>query len=302
VDLNDLSVFVEAVRAGSLSEAARRTGSPLATVSRRVRELEEELKVRLVERGRRGLKATPAGQRLFEHAVRGLELLLEGERELRNATGITGWLRLSLPPNFEPWWRLLADFRRAHPEVKIGVFTSERRVDLAADGIDVAIRIGDLVRADYVGRRLATYRHVLVASRAFLGKHPVSRPDDVLDAPCAGFRAGPDYALSWTLGERTLRPSPVVLVNDYAQLRALALAGDVLTELPPFLARESVEAGELVRVLPRAPFPETTVTAIIPERRHTSALVRTYLEFCAARAPALLMPSWGGQRRSRAAT
>jgi len=302
MDLNDLSVFVEAVRAGSLSEAARRTGSPLATVSRRVRALEEGLKVRLVKRERRGLRATPAGQRLFERAVRGLELLAEGERELRNATGITGWLRLSLPPTFEPWWRLLMDFRRAYPEVTLDVFASERRVDLAADGIDVAIRIGDLVRADYVGRRLATYRHVLVASPAFLNAHRVARPDDVLGVPCGGFRAGPDYTLSWTLGERVLRPSPVVLANDYAQLRALALAGDVLTELPPFLAHQSVEAGELVRVLPGAPFPETTVTAVIPERRHTSALVRTYLEFCAAHAPALLTPSRSGQRRGRAVT
>jgi len=302
MDLNDLSVFVEAVRAGSLSEAARRTGSPLATVSRRVRALEEGLKVRLVERERRGIKTTPAGQRLFERAVRGLELLAEGERELLNATGITGWLRLSLPPTFEPWWRLLMDFRRAHPEVKLDVLASERRVDLAADGVDVAIRIGDLVRADYVGRRLATYRHVLVASPAFLSTHRVARPDDVLGVPCAGFRAGPDHTLSWTLGERVLRPSPVVLANDYAQLRAFALAGDVLTELPPFLAHPGVETGELVRVLPRAPFPETTVTAVIPERRHTSALVRTYLEFCAAHAPALLTPSRSVQRRGRALT
>jgi len=302
MDLNDLSAFVEAVRAGSLSESARRTGSALATVSRRVRHLEEDLKIRLVERGRRGLKTTPAGQRLFERAVRGLELVAEGERELRNATGITGWLRISLPPTFEPWWRLLADFRRAHPEVKVDVFTSERRVDLAADGIDVAIRIGDVARTEYVGRRLTTYRHVLVASPAFLAKHSVARPDDVLGVPCAGFRAGPDYTLSWTLGERTLRPSPVVLANDYAHLRALALAGDVLTELPPFLAHQGVEAGNLIRVLPRAPFPEATVTAVFPERRHTSALVRTYLDFLAARAPALLTPAWAGQRRGPTGT
>jgi DNA-binding transcriptional LysR family regulator len=293
MDLNGVSVFVEAVRAGSFSEAARRTGSPLATVSRRVRQLEEELKTRLVERGRRGLTPTQAGQRLFERAVLGLELLDEGERALRNESGVTGWLRISLPPTFEPWWRLLGEFRLASPDVKVDVLTSERRVDLAADGIDVAIRIGELLRADYVGRRLATYRHVLVASAAFLKKHPVARPDDVLRVPCAGFRGGPDHTLSWTLGDRTLLPSPVVLVNDYAHLRALALAGDVLTELPPFVAAEELASGRLQRVLPRARFPETTVTAVIPERRHTSALVRTYLDFCVARAPALLMSSPG---------
>lgn len=300
MDLNDLATFVEAVRAGSLSESARRTGVPLATLSRRVRRLEEDVEVRLVERGRRGLRATPAGQRLFERAVSGLELLMEGERELRNASGIAGWLRLSVPPTFEPWWQLLADFRRAHPAVRLDVFTSERRVDLAADGIDVAIRIGALVRADYVGRRLTAYRHVLVASPAFLRRHRLARPDDVLGVPCAGFRAGPDAMLSWTLGDRTVRPSPVVLANDYAHLRSLALGGEVLTELPPFLAKQAVEAGALVPVLSRHPFPEVTVTAVIPERRHTSALVRTYVEFCVAKAPALLAAAWSGQRREEA--
>lgn len=300
MDLNDLSVFVEAVRAGSLSESARRSGLPLATVSRRVRHLEEDLKVRLVERTRRGLKTTPAGQRLLESAVRGLELLEEGERELRNARGIAGWLRISLPPTFEPWWGLLGDFRRTYPDVAVDVFTSERRVDLAADGIDVAIRIGDLVRADYVGRRLTTYRHVLVASPKFLAAHPVGRLEDVSGVPCAGFRAGAEYTLAWSLGGRILQPTPVLLANDYAHLRALALAGEVLTELPPFLAQPAVEAGRLVHVLPRAGFPETTVTALIPERRHTSALVRAYLEFCASRAPALLTPPWRGQPRASA--
>jgi DNA-binding transcriptional LysR family regulator len=300
MDLNDLSLFVEAVRAGSLSEAARRLGAPLATVSRRVRALEEQLNVRLVERGRHGLRTTPAGQRLFQRAEPGLQTLVDSERELRDAGGVSGWLRISLPPSFEPWWQLLADFRRAHPEVRIDAFTSERRVDLVADGIDVALRIGDVVRADYVGRRLTSYRHVLVASPAFLGRHPIVRPEDLVGVPCAGFRGGTDAALTWTLGARELRLAPVVLANDYAQLRALALAGDVLTELPPFLAQEAVDSGTLLRVLPRAPLPEFNVTAVIPERRHTSALVRTYLEFCAARAPALLTPTW--ERRPKRAS
>jgi DNA-binding transcriptional LysR family regulator len=134
--------------------------------------------------------------------------------------------------------------------------------------------------------------HPLVASPAFLRRHPLTRPEDLEGVPCAGFRGSADATLRWTLAERTVRLEPVVLANDYAQLRALALAGDVVTELPPFLAHEAVAAGALLRVLPRTPLPEFNVTAVFLERRHTSALVRTYLEFCATRAPELLTPSW----------
>ena len=298
MDLNDLSTFVEAVGAGSLSEVARRTGAPLATVSRRVRRLEAALGVRLLERGRRGIRPTAAGERLVERAAGGLELVKEAERELRNESGVTGWLRVSVPPSCEPLWTLLADFQEAHPGVRVDVFTSERRVDLVADGIDVALRIGALGPADYVARRLTSYRHVPVASPAFLRAHPVARVDDVLRVPCAAFRPGREQTVQWTLGERVVRPPAVFLANDYAQLRALALAGAVLTELPPFLALEPVLAGSLVRVLGGAPLPETTVTAVFLERRHLSALVRTFVDVCVARVPALLSPAWPPARRS----
>lgn len=288
VDLNQLGIFVEAVRAGSLSEAARRTGVPLATVSRQLRQLEEGLGTRLVERGRRGIKTTPVGQRLFERAARGLELIAEGKRELLNAEGIAGRLRLSIPPAFEPWWTLLSGFRARHPAVVLDVLVSERRIDLVADGVDVAIRIGDVTRSTYVGRRLAVYRHVLVASPAFARRHRIEQPDDLLAVPCAGWRTGTDPPLSWSLGEQVVHPTPVLVVNDYAQLRALALAGEAVTELPPFLAREALAARELVPILPALALPQQPITAVIPERRHTSALVRAYIDYCVTEAPALL--------------
>lgn len=290
MDLNQLESFVEAVRAGSLSEAARRTGVPLATVSRQLRQLEASLSTRLVERGSRGIKTTPAGQRLFERAERGLELIAEGQRELLHAEGIAGRLRLSIPPAFEPWWTLLSGFRKAHPGVTLDVLVSERRIDLAADGVDVAIRIGEVTRASYVGRRLAVYRHVLVAAPALARRHRIEQPDDLLEVPCAGWRTGTDPPLAWSLGERVVEPAPIVVVNDYAQLRALALAGEAVTELPPFLAREAIAARRLVRILPALALPQVPITAVMPERRHTSALVRAYIDYCVEHAPALLEP------------
>src|ERR1700756_4625722 len=113
MDLNAARMFVGVVQAGSLSAAAARLRIPLPTLSRRMRHLERQLKVQLLERSARGTKLTDAGTRLYEHASRGIEALLEAERAVvGDQARLTGRLRLSLPQTFEPWWDLLAAFQR----------------------------------------------------------------------------------------------------------------------------------------------------------------------------------------------
>ncbi len=107
MDLNALRMFVGVVQAGSLSAAAR-LEIPLPTLSRRVRELEHQLAVQLLERSVRGTRLTEAGMRLYENAARGVEILHEAEQALASDQArLKGRLRLSLPPGFEPWWELL---------------------------------------------------------------------------------------------------------------------------------------------------------------------------------------------------
>src|SRR6267378_2085252 len=101
-------MFVAVVQAG-LSAAATRLGTPLPTLSRRIRDLERQLSVQLLERSARGTKLTDAGARLYEHASRGVEALLEAEQVVASDQArLKGRLRLSLPQTFEPWWDLLA--------------------------------------------------------------------------------------------------------------------------------------------------------------------------------------------------
>src|SRR5882762_2997689 len=103
MNLNAAQMFVSVVQAGSLSAAADRLGIPLATLSRQVRELEQQLKVQLLERSVRGTRLTDAGARLYEHASRGIEALIEGEQAvMSDQARLKGRLRLSLPPTFEP--------------------------------------------------------------------------------------------------------------------------------------------------------------------------------------------------------
>src|ERR1700751_165353 len=143
MDLNATCMSVAVCQAGSLSAAATRLGVPLPTLSRRIRDLERQLKVQLLERSARGAKLTEAGARLYEHATRGIEALLEAEQAVvSDQARLKGRLRLSMPQTFEPWWGRLAAFQRRYPEIQVYVYSTERRVDLIEDGIDVALRIG----------------------------------------------------------------------------------------------------------------------------------------------------------------
>ena len=292
MDLNAVQMFVSVVQAGSLSGGAARLGLPLPTVSRRVRDLERQLNVQLLERSARGTRLTDAGTRLYEHAGRGIEALHEAEQAVvSNQARLKGRLRLSLPPAFEPWWELLSLFQQRYPDIQLHVFSTERRVDLVEDGIDVALRVGTIVHETMVARRMLAYRHVLVAGRRLVERLGLPESVEALRRfPCAAWSSGADAAWRWRLGEDTIAPRTVLTTNDYAHLRYCALAGDVVTELPPFLAAQGLLTGELVALLPGKPMPEQQLHLLYPSHRHPSAIVRTYLDFCQEQLPLLLAP------------
>lgn len=282
MDLKAAEMFVAVVRAGSLSAASLKARVPLATLSRNVRHLEEELGVQLLERSARGTKLTDAGLLLYEHASRGIDAMHEGELAVTSHNNVlTGRLRLSLPPSFEPWWELLAAFQREHPDIQVVVYTTERAVDLSMEGIDIALRIGPLVHEGLVAKRLLRYRHVLVASPALLERFgtPTS-PDALLALPAAIWVRDANAHRPWRLGEREIEPTAVLAVNDYLHLRQRAIAGDVVTELPPFLAAEALRDGRLVTLLREHPFPEQEVSLLYQRQLQPSRVVRAYLDYC----------------------
>ena len=289
MDLNAVRMFVAAVQAGSLSAAAARLDMALPTLSRRVRELEAELKVRLFERNARGVRLTDAGTRLYEHACRGVEALEDAARAVASDEAqLRGTLRLSIPPSFEPWWDLIAAFQRCHPQVQVSVFTTERRVDLVEDGIDVALRVGEVVHDSMVGRRLLGYRHVLVASPQLLERvgEPTS-PEGLRHLPCGVWQQSGAPGAIWQLGDQRFEPLAMLVTNDYVHLRSRAIAAELLTELPPFLAHDALQRGKLKRVFPDLPMPAQDISLLYPSRRFVSSIVRAYIDFCQAHADAV---------------
>lgn len=290
MDLNAVKLFVRAAEAGSISEAARRTGIPLPTLSRQLRRLEDDLGMRLLERGPRGLALTPAGNQLLSDAQPALASLAQAEQRLHDASGVAGRLRISVPPHLEALWPLFRAFGRRYPAVTFDVFVTDRRVDLVADGIDVALRVGGSGTGGYVGRTLTRYRHRLIASAKFLAVHPLTTPTDLKRVPCACWRS--PGASVWHLGDTQVDLDPVFITNDYLHLLRLAEAGDVVTEVPPFLAVQSLERGSLVEPLPAHPLPERPLRALVVERRSMSPLVRQFLDYARQHvAQALGMPA-----------
>ena len=202
MDLDATRMFVAVVQTGSLSAAASRLGTPLPTLSRRIRELERQLSVQLLERSARGTKLTDAGMRLYDHAARGIEALLEAEQAVvSDQARLKGRLRLSFPPTVQPWWDLLAAFQRRYPDIQIYVYSTERRLDLIEDGIDVSLRVGAIVHESMVARHVLSIRNILVASPKLVERFGMpAEPDALHRFPCAVWASRIDVPVRWELG------------------------------------------------------------------------------------------------------
>ena len=273
MDLNATRMFVGVVQAGSLSAAASRLGIPLPTLSRRIRDLEQQLKVQLLVRSARGAKLTDAGSRLYQHASRGIEALVEAEQAVvSDQARLKGRLRLSLPQTVEPWWELLAAFQRCYPDIQIYVYSTERRVDLIEDGIDVALRVGAIVHEAMVARRILSFRNIVVASPELVERFGLpDEPDALHRFPCAVWASRIDVPARWELGGHVIEPKAVLSTNDYHHLCSRALGGDVVTELPPLLggrAHSGEAPGAIAATVPVAGVAHQSALSVPPSPIH----------------------------------
>jgi DNA-binding transcriptional LysR family regulator len=181
LDLNLVSAFVRVVEDGSFTTAARQLGLPKSSVSRRVTALEGALRVRLLQRSTRKLVLTEAGRLYFERARAALGGLADAGAAVTDLSGeVAGPIRFTTGGDNTGFIaNLLADFLARYPKVQIDVVLTPRRVDLVAEGFDLAMRAGPLVDSTLIARRLGRIEMGLFASRAYLRK--AGRPRRVAD-------------------------------------------------------------------------------------------------------------------------
>lgn len=278
VDLNDVALFVQVVRAVSFSRAATAAGSPVSTLSRRVARLEARLGMRLLERTTRRLRLTDAGRRFFEHAERALSELEQGQKYLHALDAEPrGRVRITAPIGLgEPVTTALAPYLAATPGVSVELDLTERRVDLLAEGFDIALRAGEDDTPDYAAKRIGDATRGLYASKAYLDRR--GRPRRVADL--AGHDLVATRATSagavWELfeGKRRLRHvfEPRLLVNELAAARNAAIQGAGIAFLPP------AKVAGLERVLPGVQGAPGGFHLLYPLPRRMTAAVRSCAE------------------------
>jgi len=281
MDFNAAKLFLSVVNAGSFSAASDSTGVPIATISRKINELEQGLNVLLLERSQRGVKPTYKGQQFFEQARLGIELLEDAQKSVTSAHTLQGKLRLSVPPDFSLWWDLLIAFQQRYPDITVFCHSSERVVDLFADGVDVALRLGDLNTDDVIAKPLITLKTLFVASPELLARH--GTPDtlsEMAQLPVAAWESLNQGVFEWNLGTEKVKYKPFFSSNNLQGLIHYALSGKAVVELLDFSARSWIESGNLVQVLPHYPLKEITLYQVYARHKFPSALVRAYLDFC----------------------
>jgi DNA-binding transcriptional LysR family regulator len=289
--LTTLAVFVKVVDAQSFAGAARDLGLSPAMVSKHVQTLEAQLGARLLNRTTRRLSLTEIGRGYYERARQILADLEEADRAASDLQATPrGVLKVNAPFSFgiRHVASAIAAYLAAYPDVTVDVSLNDRYIDLLAEGVDVALRIGRLADSSLIARRLVPIRMVLAAAPAYIARHgQPSAPKDLTGHVCLLYTyaatadewrfTGPDGR------DEVVRVSGRLLANNGDILRTAAVDGLGIALLPSFIAGEHVRSGELVRLLPGFAAPEGALYAVYPPGRHLSPKLRSFIDFLATR-------------------
>ncbi|TPO08220.1 LysR family transcriptional regulator [Mesorhizobium sp. B1-1-5] len=282
--VDEISVFVQVLEAGSFAAAARRLRMPASTVSAKVAALEQRLGTGLIQRTTRKLRVTPAGQAYFERCRAGLREIEAAEAAIMSgARSLNGLLRLTaavdiaqslLPP-------IIGAFRETFPMVKIELIVTDRIVDMIAEGVDLAIRVGPLRDSSLVTRSFVTGPSGLFASQHYLDRRGVPvHVDDLKHHDLIGFGKPWAHPLPLLMGSRKIGVdlSGELTCDDLLTVRTFVAMGLGIGFLPAFFADQQ----RLVRVLPALHSPLTGLYFAYPAQKFVAARVKKFITFAAA--------------------
>lgn len=280
-----MALFVEVVKAKGFRRAAEAIGIPNSTLSRRITELEKAIGLRLLQRTTRRIELTEAGQIYYERCKRIVdEARLAHEQLGEMLVQPTGVLRASFPVDFATFQLapLIAEFARRYPGISFEFDLSPQRVDLVAEHVDVAIRMGESPSSHLIARKLALLPRYLYASPRYLeAAGEPSQPAELIRHECLRLRI-PGGADTWTLHRADETAEVAVsgrfVLNSVGMIRRLATLDLGIAALVENFAAEDVVEGRLRRVLPDWQFTPIPVYAIT-ETRLLPAKTQRFIEF-----------------------
>ena len=296
----DMLLFAVLVREGSFTRAAQQLGVTKQSVSERLRKLEAQLGVRLLERTTRRLRVTGAGAAYYERCAAIAAQIDEANAEVQQQQAEpVGLLRLSSPSLYGRRYLapVVSQFLERYPRMQVELLLADRRVDLIAEGLDLGIHIGPLEDSSLVARKLGEGPVHYVASPGFLKKHGTPEARSLGAARCIGFGAI-EY---WDVGGVKARVEPVLMVNDLEVACDAAIAGVGIARIPYLLCRDALEDGRLRRVFGARPAMVRAIHAVYPSRSRLPAKVRLFVEALARQVQPGARPSADARaRRPRA--
>lgn len=288
-EVAELQLFVQIVKAGNLSAAARALNSSPAAMSRGLSALESRLGVRLVTRTSRSFELTEEGQLFYERCAQIVTDVAEAEAEASSkGAAVKGMLRVGAP--MELGRRLIAplitDFRSEFPDVQVHLMLSDAGLDVIDDGLDVALRVGLPADSSVIAKKVLSAKRIVCASPAYFKKHgtPV-KPRDLLEHDCIRLVRGRRMVDTWLFqdqGKRfevtvngTLSTTSGEVVHDWVRA-GKGIALKAAWDLQPELA-----AGAIVQCLTEYWCDEIDLFAICANRQHQSPRIRAFLDFLA---------------------
>lgn len=288
-DLDDFYCFALVVEHGGFSAAERATDIPKSKLSRRVYNLEERLGVRLIQRSSRHFAVTDIGMDIYQHAQDMMNAAQAAHDLIDHLSSKPrGVIKVSLPVSIaqNEIAKILPDFLKQYPEIKVQLSVTNRRIDVINEGIDVALRVRFNLDNDpnLIIRQFQRIEQHLVASQAYLNEYGnLTHPDQLAEHRILSM-IDDHLDQQLTLHDREnksrkFKINPVVMGSDLMMLAQLARQGCGIALLPDSVTADLVRHRELVRVLPDWNTPHGVFHAVYPSRRGQLPSVRVFIEY-----------------------
>ena len=293
-DLNDLYYFSIVVEKGGFAAAGRALDIPKSRLSRRIAQLEERLGVRLLQRSTRRFAVTDAGQRFYRHCQTVIAEAQAAEEAVAELTSEPrGLVRVSCPVSITQnvMTEIVPEFCEKYPQVRIMLVSTNRRIDLINEGVDVAIRVRFKLDtdADLVLRTFGRSSALIVASPAYLSRHGrPSHPNELSRYTTISIAEVESQVWELSGADGTthrFEHQPRLMCGDFPLVLAAATRGLGIALLPESVCARAVAAGELEVLLPEWSPPEGIVHCVFPSRRGLLPAVRALIDWLAVKMP-----------------
>lgn len=286
IQLTDVRVFLEVVNAGSFTTAARTLKLPKSSVARQMARLEEELGASLIARTTRTLELTDEGQTFLPHARRLLDDSIEASNVIRShAEGASGLLTVTASGTFGRMFLAphLATFRKRHPNIRIDLKLTAKKMEIGVGQADIAIRLGPIVDPNLGVQSFGRIDFCLVATPAYLkGRASITKPLDLGKHELIELRPpASDNQLELHKDGKIecVRCVPGIIIDDPDTAKVVCLAGGGIATVPTFLVAHEIHDGTLVRVLPEWSLTSAPISVVYAKQVAPPLRVRAYLEF-----------------------